>query len=251
MRRTVSLLPALTLAVLGGCTAELKLENTELQRTLEVQEAELAQVVAQNERLRLEVADLEAKIARRELADSLGLDPGQRIWALLETSLGEVVCELLPKSAPKTVANFVGLAEGTKPFTDPQTGAQVVDVPFYDGTIFHRVLPDFMIQGGDRAGTGKGSAGFTIDDEIDPELTHAPGTLSMANTGAPNTGSAQFFITEVASPHLDGKHSAFGQCGPLTIISEIAAVERDERNRPLDPVTLERVTVHRGKPPLR
>lgn len=250
MRPLLSLAPALAL-LLGGCTAELKLENTELKRSLERQEAELAQVVTQNQQLQLQVEDLEAKIARRELADSLGLDPGERIWALLETSLGELVCELLPKSAPQTVANFVGLAEGTKAFRDPATGAKVVDVPFYDGTIFHRVLPDFMIQGGDRAGTGKGDAGFTIQDEIDPELTHGPGTLSMANTGSPNTGSAQFFITETASPHLDGKHSAFGLCEPLALVSEIAAVDRDERNRPLEPVVLERVTIHRGKPPLR
>ncbi|MCO4770043.1 MAG: peptidylprolyl isomerase [Deltaproteobacteria bacterium] len=178
------------------------------------------------------------------------MKPGQRVWSILETSRGEILCELLPKSAPETVANFVGLAEGTKTWTDPVTRAPISGQAYYDGTTFHRVIPEFMVQGGDRAGTGLGNVGYRVPDEIDPELKHIPGTLSMANAGAPNTGSAQFFITEVATPQLDGKHSAFGTCEPVSLIADIARVDRDKDNRPLEPVVLERVTIHRGKRPL-
>lgn len=241
--------PALLL-LLTGCTAELKEENNSLLRTIEEQERELAALSTTNAQLELEVADLKTELSRRDLAEQLGMKPGERIWALLLTSQGEILCELLPRSAPQTVSNFVGLAEGTKPWQDAKTRAVVTNTPFYDGTIFHRVIPEFMIQGGDRTGTGLGNAGFTIPDEIDPKLKHVPGTLSMANTGAPNTGSAQFFITEVATPQLDGKHTAFGTCEPLSLIAEIARVDRSNENRPLEPIQLQRVTIHRGKRPL-
>ncbi len=126
----------------------------------------------------------------------------------------------------------------------------MVNTPFYDGTTFHRVIPDFMIQGGDRTGTGRGNAGYLIEDEIDPNLKHLPGTLSMANTDAPDSGGSQFFITEVASPQLDGKHSAFGTCEPLSLIKEIARVERTPDDRPIKPVVLRHVIIHRGQRPL-
>lgn len=238
------------IAALAGCTAELKEENNALLRTLEVQERELASVVTENGQLKLQLADLEAEKKRADLATSLGMHPGESIWALLLTSRGEILCELLPRSAPLTVANFVKLAEGSKPWQDHETKETVSGTPYYDGTLFHRVIPKFMVQGGDRSGTGRGTPGFVIPDEIDPALKHLPGTLSMANTGAPNTGGSQFFITEVAAPQLDGKHSAFGTCEPLSLIREIAGLPRDGSDRPLEPLLLRRATIHRGNRPL-
>ena len=131
-------------------------------------------------------------------------------YAIFETSMGNIVIRLLEKEAPKTVANFVGLAEGTKEFTNERTGAKEKR-PFYDGLAFHRVIPDFMIQGGCPQGTGMGGPGYKFADEIDRSLKHTkPGIFSMANAG-PATNGSQFFITHVPCPHLDGKHAVFGE----------------------------------------
>ncbi len=136
-------------------------------------------------------------------------DPG--IYAVFETSMGKIVCKLFDKDAPETVANFVGLATGSKEWTDPATGKKMVNTPYYNGTTFHRVIPDFMIQGGDPTGKGDGWPGYYIKDEISPTLKFdVPGRLAMANSG-PNTGHGQFFITEVPTPHLDGGYTIFGQ----------------------------------------
>jgi len=237
-------------AAVAGCTAELKEENNSLLRALEVQEREIAAVVTENGELKLRLADLEAQQKRADLAVSLGMRPGEDLWALLETSRGEVLCELLPASAPLTVANFVQLVEGKKPWQDQETKQMITGTPYYDGTLFHRVIPEFMIQGGDRSGTGRGTPGFLIPDEFDPKLKHLAGTISMANTGAPNSGGSQFFITDVAAPQLDGKYSAFGSCEPLSLIREIARAPRDENDRPLESILLRRATVHRGARPL-
>src|SRR5208282_3543852 len=135
------------------------------------------------------------------------LKPGK--YAIFETSLGEITCELFPQHAPETVENFVGLATGTKEFIDPKT-RKPASRPFYDGLIFHRVIPDFMIQGGCPLGTGTGGPGYRFKDEFSKELRHdKPGMLSMANAG-PNTNGSQFFITHVPTPWLDGKHTIFG-----------------------------------------
>ena len=132
------------------------------------------------------------------------------MYAIFQTSMGNIVCKLYDKEAPKTVANFVGLAEGTKDWTHPLTKAKKKE-PLYNGTIFHRVIPNFMIQGGDPLGNGTGNPGYQFEDEIVPGLTFdRPGRLAMANAG-PNTNGSQFFITEVPTPHLDGKHTIFGQ----------------------------------------
>jgi peptidyl-prolyl cis-trans isomerase A (cyclophilin A) len=132
------------------------------------------------------------------------------LYATFKTSMGDVVVQLFEDKAPKTVANFVGLASGTKEWTDPKTGEKVKR-PLYNGTIFHRVIPGFMIQGGDPLGNGTGGPGYKFEDEFNPDLRHTKGgILSMANAG-PNTNGSQFFITHVPTPHLNGKHTVFGK----------------------------------------
>jgi cyclophilin family peptidyl-prolyl cis-trans isomerase len=131
--------------------------------------------------------------------------------AHFETDKGEIVCELFEDDAPGTVANFVGLANGTKEFTDPKTGKKVKRA-YYDGLTFHRVIKDFMIQGGCPLGSGTGGPGFTIKDELSgKKQVHKVGSLSMAKTAAPDSGGSQFFICHTAQPHLDRKHTVFGQ----------------------------------------
>ncbi len=242
-------LPALSLfsaVLLGSCTAELKEENNRLADTIEAQERAVAALEAQNGQLRVELENLQADLARRDLAAQLGMAPGQTIRALLDTTAGEIDCELLPAAAPKTVANFVGLAEGTKPWRDQESREMRVGVPYYDGTIIHRIIPDFMVQGGDRTGLGTGGPGFTIDDEFNDSVRHEAGALSMANTGRPNTGGSQFFIAEAPAPQLDGKHTVFGSCAPLGLVKEIARLPRDEQDRPLKPVVLRKVRIVRS-----
>ena len=252
MRR---LLPLLLLPLLlAGCTAQLKEEMNDLDDQLGALRAELGQVQTERDRLLVEVEDLRQDLANYAQAEEAGLDPTVELWAELDTSMGDILCRLAVDKAPGTVANFVGLAEGSKPWVHPGTGQQQRS-PLYDGTIFHRVLPGFMIQGGDPLGTGHGGPGFRIDDEFHPELTHGPGSLSMANSG-PNTAGSGFFITEVAAHHLDRRHAVFGQCEPLSLIRDIAhvAVETPDRpgeeaSRPVEDVVLERVTIHRGDKP--
>lgn len=164
---------------------------------------------------------------------------------VFDTSMGRMVCKLFSKEAPVATANFVGLATGTKEWTDPVTHEKVTGKPFYDGTTFHRVIPGFMIQGGDRMGNGMGDAGYYFNDEISPSLRFdVPGRLAMANSG-PNTNGSQFFITETAQPDLDGHYTIFGQCDPHSVLIEasIARVERDAQDKPLTPVMLNKVTV--------
>ncbi|HUH05541.1 MAG TPA: peptidylprolyl isomerase, partial [Kofleriaceae bacterium] len=167
----------------------------------------------------------------------------------LQTSVGSIQCELFEKQTPMTVANFVGLARGIKAFTDPVTGKTRKGVPFYDGTIFHRVIPKFMIQAGDRLGKGTGGPGYRFADEIHPDLRHdRPGVLSMANAG-PGTNGSQFFITEVATPHLDTRHTVFGRCANLDVVEKIAGVATSGGNRPATDVVLKKVQLSRGPAP--
>lgn len=166
------------------------------------------------------------------------------LYAIFETSEGTVVCRLFEKEAPKTVANFVELAEGKREWTHPTTRKKSKD-RLYDGTIFHRVIPDFMIQGGDRLGTGGGDPGFYFDDEFSPALRFdVPGRLAMANSG-PDTNGSQFFITEAPQPELNGKHTIFGQCDAhsVLIVSSITRVQRNADDKPLTPVVLTKVTI--------
>ncbi len=159
--------------------------------------------------------------------------------------MGRLTCRLFDQEAPQTVNNFVGLATGTKTWTDPVTLQQITGKPFYDGTTFHRVIPGFMIQGGDRLGSGQGDAGYFIPDEISPSLDFAvAGRLAMANSG-PGTDGSQFFITVAPQPALDGKYTIFGQCDPHTVLMAegIALVDRDAQDKPLTPVVVNKVTI--------
>jgi peptidyl-prolyl cis-trans isomerase A (cyclophilin A) len=164
---------------------------------------------------------------------------------VFDTTMGRMVCQLFDKEAPVTSANFVGLAMGTKAWLDPVTSKQVTGTPFYDGTTFHRVIPGFMIQGGDRMGTGAGDAGYYIADEIVPSLRFdVPGRLAMANSG-PNTNSAQFFITEAPNADLTGHYTIFGQCDPhaVLMVMSIARVQRNSEDKPVTPVVMNKVTI--------
>jgi peptidyl-prolyl cis-trans isomerase A (cyclophilin A) len=166
-------------------------------------------------------------------------------YAIFETSQGDIVSKLFDKEAPKTVENFVGLAEGTKEFTDPKTG-QKAKRPFFDGLTFHRVIPQFMIQGGCPLGTGTGGPGYRFADEFHTSLKHdKPGKLSMANSG-PDTNGSQFFITVAATPWLDNRHSIFGEViEGQDIANKISELPRDSGDRPRTPVTLKHVRIER------
>jgi len=172
----------------------------------------------------------------------------QEPTAIIETTMGNLRCKLFPKEAPKTVANFIGLADGTKDWTDPATGQKKHGVPLYSGTIFHRVIPNFMIQGGDPLGTGVGDPGYKFEDEIVPSLTFdRPGRLAMANAG-PGTNGSQFFITEVATPWLNGHHTIFGQCDEASVelVKKIARVPKGAGDTPATPVRITKIVIERG-----
>ena len=166
-------------------------------------------------------------------------------YAHFDTSLGQFTIELFDTKAPKTVANFVGLAEGTKEWKHPKTGEKQTK-PYYDGIIFHRVIDRFMIQSGDPLGQGYGGPGYTFEDEFHPDLRHdRPGILSMANAG-PGTNGSQFFITLGPTPHLDRKHSVFGVVVKgLDVVEKIGKTKTDRNDRPVTPVVMNKVTIER------
>ena len=165
------------------------------------------------------------------------------LTATLRTSQGTVQVRLFPDHAPKTVRNFVELAEGSREWTDPQT-RQATTGKLYDGTVFHRVIPRFMIQGGDPLGTGTGGPGYKFGDEIHPDLRFdRPYLLAMANAG-PGTNGSQFFITTVPTPHLNGKHTIFGEViGGSDIVDRISQVQTGRNDRPVQDVVLESVSI--------
>jgi len=166
-------------------------------------------------------------------------------YARFVTTEGNFTIRLFDQEAPKTVENFVGLAEGTKQWSDPRTN-QKVQKPYYNGTIFHRVIDGFMIQGGDPLGQGIGGPGYNFADEFHPKLRHnKAGTLSMANRG-PNTNGGQFFITLGATPHLDDRHSVFGEVVEgMDVVSRIGKTPIGERDRPVKDIVIETVTIER------
>jgi peptidyl-prolyl cis-trans isomerase A (cyclophilin A) len=161
--------------------------------------------------------------------------------ATLVTSEGTLHCRLFADRAPIAVASFVGLATGQLPWRDPETGRVRTD-RFYDGLTFHRVIPGFMIQGGDPAGNGAGGPGYELADELDPAAAFEPGTLALANKG-PNTSGSQFFLMDGSADWLRGHHTIFGHCDELEVIHRIASVKRSSFDRPIAPVTIEHVSV--------
>jgi peptidyl-prolyl cis-trans isomerase A (cyclophilin A) len=171
------------------------------------------------------------------------LEPGT--YAHFDTSEGAFTVRLFEKEVPNTVANFVGLAAGTREWRDPSTGEKK-NTPFYDGVIFHRVIDGFMIQGGDRLGQGTGGPGYKFADEFHPSLRHSrAGILSMANAG-PNTNGSQFFITLAPTPHLDNRHSVFGEVVEgMDVVKKIGSVRTGPQDRPLKAVVMNRVTIER------
>ena len=180
------------------------------------------------------------------------LNPG--VYAHFETSLGNFTCELYELQAPVTVANFIGLATGTKEWKDPKTGQAMKNKHYFDNTVFHRIVDGFMIQGGDPTGTGTGGPGYRFNNEIARNLKHdREGRLSMANAG-PNTNGSQFFITLAPTPFLDGNYNLFGQVVEgMEVVKKIGKVPTvvlpggREKSHPVTPVTVKKVTIERVK----
>lgn len=175
---------------------------------------------------------------------SMAKEFGTGNYAIFQTNMGVIICKLLDNVAPKTVESFIGLAEGTREFTDPKTG-QKVKRPYFDGTLFHRVIPNFMIQGGDPTGTGRGGPGYVVPDEIKASLKFdRPGRLAMANAG-PNTGGSQFFITHGPTSHLNGLHTIFGWVVKgQEVVNGIGRVQT-RNQRPVVDIVLEKVIIER------
>ena len=169
--------------------------------------------------------------------------------AIIDTTAGKLTCVLFPDKAPIGVANFIGLARGTKDWTNPATGRKMHGVPLYNGTIFHRVIPNFMIQGGDPMGTGVGDPGYKFKNETSPDLQFdRPGRLAYANSG-PDTNGSQFFVTEVPYPSLNGNYTIFGQCDDpsVELVKKIARMPRNGNDRPNDPPKISKITIlHAG-----
>lgn len=176
------------------------------------------------------------------LSLSMGCVSTQAETAIIKTSEGTITCQLFSKEAPNTVANFVGLARGTKKFEDPKSG-KMVNRPFYNNLTFHRVIPNFMIQGGDPLGNGTGGPGFTFDNENTNVKFDRAGILAMANAG-PNTNGSQFFITVAPQPSLQGSYSVFGQVtSGQDVADKISQVPRDGDDKPITPVVIESITI--------
>jgi peptidyl-prolyl cis-trans isomerase A (cyclophilin A) len=182
-----------------------------------------------------------------------GLAGTGTITATIETSMGTLVAKLYDQDAPVTVANFIGLARGVRPFRDVKTGAWVKR-PFYDGLTFHRVIKDFMIQSGDPLATSRGGPGYKFADELSEKRKHdRPGILSMANagpvdraTGKKGTNGSQFFITEIPTPHLDLHHAVFGELlQGLEVVKKIAQVPVGPENKPIEDVVIKKITIQR------
>jgi len=173
---------------------------------------------------------------------------GNEPTAVIDTTAGKLTCKLFADKAPIGVANFIGLAAGTKDWIHPVTHAKKHGVPLYDGTICHRVIPNFMIQCGDPTGTGAGDPGYTFKNETSPDLKFdRPGRLAYANSG-PDTNGSQFFITEVPYPSLNGGYTIFGQCddASVALVKQIARMGRDSNDRPYSPIHIKHITIEKG-----
>ena len=218
---------------------------SELKKELEASKRKLAAAKRDGKRggARATAPDT-ARVAKAR--ETLGLKEGQTLHATFKTSMGDIACELWPEKAPITVENFVGLAEGTKAWTDPRTNEKQEGVALYDGTIFHRVIKNFMIQGGDPLGSGRGGPGYKFEDEVWPDLKFdREGLLAMANAG-PRTNGSQFFITTSKPMHLNMRHTIFGSCD-LETVRKIEAVELGgpQGSTPTTPVVVNTIDVER------
>ena len=183
----------------------------------------------------------QSSTSRPETGDPVADD----LYATLKTNRGDITLQMFPNHAPTTVQNFVGLADGSKEWRDPQSGDTKTE-PFYDGLTFHRVIDGFMIQGGDPLGKGYGGPGYKFGDEFHPSLKHnRDGLLSMANAG-PNTNGSQFFITLAPTPHLDNRHSIFGVVEDgMDVVRKIGGVPTGRQDRPVTPIVMNKVTIER------
>jgi len=198
-------------------------------------------------RIVIVMCGLAVAVATTAFAGQDAKKAGGKVLAHFTTSEGAFTIELFEKDAPKTVANFVGLAEGTKEWTDPKTGAKVKK-PYYDGLIFHRVIANFMIQGGDPLGTGTGGPGYSIPDEFgSARKLDKAGILAMANKGTPASGGAQFFITLAPTEWLNGKHTVFGEVvSGMDVIKKIGNTKTSKPgDRPVTPITIQSVKIER------
>lgn len=177
-----------------------------------------------------------------------GLPEGEgELRAVLDTDHGRITCTFFPDDAPNGVANFIGLARGLRPWEDPDTDTWVRGRRFYDGLIFHRVIDDFIIQGGDPLGTGYGGPGYSFDDEV-TDLSHVPGTLAYANSGPDTNGSQFYVVAEEPAGFLDGDYTIFGLCSPITAVDSLSEVATDADDAPLETLTLHRVAITRCAP---
>lgn len=251
---------------LGGCVSqgqhdEVATERDSLRNRVTDLERQVLDLRSERDRARRDAAEAKSQVGEAvdrargaEVAATrraLGLDEGDELGAVIKTRFGDIACELWPEVAPSTVRHFVSFAEGGAEWTDPRTEAKRT-IPLYPGTVFHRVMPGFMIQGGDPKGDGSGGPGFMFEDEIDREVRFdKPGRLAMANSG-PDTNGSQFFITTSMPRHLDGKHTIFGSCA-IDVVQAIMEQPLDrtrdnprEVSRPREPVRIEAVTIRRG-----
>lgn len=240
------MLSTLLLFSLAGCKDQALIdENDKLKQRVGDLERSNERLEKDNTTLKTRIDSLESAATQANNAEKigdLGGKPGESLYATFVTSMGDIECKLRPHQAPETVANFVQLARGEKEWTHPKT-KEKSKKPLYDGTIFHRVIPDFMIQGGDPIGTGTGDPGYKFPDEFgDFTVFDHSGILAMANSG-PNTNGSQFFITEGTPTHLNGKHTIFGDCEQLDVVAKIARVPKGKRDKPEKDVVLKTVRI--------
>ena len=261
----MKLLPIL--ALVGCGSADMEAERDALQERVGTLERELNQVAQQKEALARRVTSLQSQLNsqqsdlqsemerlqeelsslnRGEMFRRMGIAQGDSLKAVIKTTMGEIECTLFPTESPRTVMNFVTLAEGSRPWLDPRT-REMTNRPLYADVIFHRVIPGFMIQGGDPQGNGMGGPGYKFADETDNGLGFdREGLLAMANSG-PNTNGSQFFITEGdrLPTHLNGRHTIFGECKNLDVVKTIARVQTNRRSKPLKDVVIESIEIQR------
>ena len=246
MRRA---LPLCLLLLLPACTAELKEENNALNEQLRGLQVELAAARTARGALAVELQDTETRLVRLEAAARYGFDLTEDLWAVIETSMGHIICQLHPAEAPQTVDSFVRLAEGRKEWFDREARAQT-SRPLYTDTVIYRVIPDTLFQAGSPTGQSDFSPGWTFPDELHPDRPPVAGSLAMANSGADSNGS-QFFILAKAMPELARRHTVFGSCEPPDVIADLtrAPTPGPEVERPIHPPTLKRIVIHHGPRP--